>query len=55
MVHDLQGRITAAKLYLQQAQGRQKAFADTHRREVTYNECDMVLLNTRNTKLKKGS
>ena len=55
LVNDLQGRITAAKLCLQQAQGRQKAFADMHRREVAYNESDMVLLNTKNIKLKKAA
>ena len=55
LVNDLQGRITAAKPCLKQAQGRQKAFADMHRREVAYNESDMVLLNTKNIKLKKAA
>ena len=50
LVNSLRERINDAKLCLQQAQQRQKALADTHRREITYVEGDMVLLNTKNIK-----
>ena len=36
LVNDLQERINGAIICLQQAQQRQKVFADEHRREVTY-------------------
>ena len=47
-------RISQAKLCLQQAQARQKAYADTHRRDVSFTEGDQILLSTKNIKLKKA-
>jgi Chromo (CHRromatin Organisation MOdifier) domain len=49
---NLQDRIKHAKACLQAAQDRQKAYADRHRREVTFKVGDQVLLSTRNIKLK---
>lgn len=51
-VHGLEEHIKAAKLCLRQAQDRQKAYADKSRRDVSFAAGDMVLLNTRNIKLK---
>lgn len=51
-VHGLEEHIKAAKLCLKQAQDRQKAYADKSRREVSFAAGDMVLLHTRNVKLK---
>ena len=53
-VHDLEAHIRDAKKFLQAAQERQKAYADQHRREVTFQVGDMVLLSTRNIRLKKN-
>ena len=47
-----QKTLEQAKLRLQQAQQRQKAYADRHRRHVEYEEGEQVLLNSRNLKLK---
>ena len=47
-----QKTLEQAKLRLQQAQQRQKAYADQHRRHVEYEEGEQVLLNSRNLKLK---
>ena len=41
-----------AKLWLEQAQQRQKAYADRHKRHVEYEEREQVLLNSHNLKLK---
>lgn len=53
-VHDLESHIKAAKVCLKAAQDRQKTYADTKRREVTFSVGDMVLLSTRNIRLKKS-
>ena len=53
-VHGLQDHIKAAKLCLKQAQDRQKAYADTKRRDVSFQVGDKVLLSTRNIQLKKN-
>ena len=47
-----QKTLEQAKLRLQQAQQRQKAYADRHRRYVEYEEGEQVLLNSHNLKLK---
>ena len=52
----LQSALTRAKQLLAEAQQRQKAYADRHRREVTLKVGDKVLLSTRNLQLKnKGT
>ena len=48
----LHERIQHAKKSLEAAQQRQKAYADQHRRDVAYAVNDMVLLSTKNLKLK---
>ena len=53
-VQNMHERISQAKLCLQQAQARQKAYADTHRRDVSFTEGDQILLSTKNIKLKKA-
>ena len=40
-----------AKAYLQKAQQRQKSYADTRRREMTFAVGDKVLLSTKNLRL----
>ena len=53
-VHDLELHIKEAKKFLQAAQERQKACADKHRREVSFQVGDLVLLSTRNVRVKKN-
>jgi hypothetical protein len=48
----LEQRVTAAKSLLQAAQQRQKRYADKKRREVQFTVGDMVMLDTRNIKLR---
>lgn len=52
-VTDLESHIKDARLCLKAAQDRQKAYADTKRREVEYQVGDLVLLSTKNIRLKK--
>ena len=47
-----QKTLEKAKLWLEQAQQRQKAYSDKHRRHVKYEEGEQVLLNSRNLRLK---
>ena len=47
-----QKTLERAKLQLEQAQQRQKAYTDRHRRHVEYEEGEQVLLNSSNLKLK---
>lgn len=49
----LEEHIQAAKKCLMQAQDRQKAYADTKRRDVSFAVGQLVLLSTKNIKLKK--
>jgi hypothetical protein len=44
--------LTEAKRALEQAQQRQKKFYDAHRRELSFSEGDLVLVSTKNIKLK---
>jgi hypothetical protein len=53
-VHALEEHIQEAKLCLKQAQDRQKAYADQHRRDVQFAAGDQVLLSTKNIRLQKG-
>jgi hypothetical protein len=53
-VHALEEQVSNAKKCLQQAQDRQKAYADTRRRDVCFQKNDMVLLSTKNVRLKKN-
>lgn len=48
----LKHRIDSARKWLLAAQDRQKAYADQHRRDVTYAVGDKVLLSTKDIKLK---
>ena len=41
-VQNMHERISQAKLCLQQAQARQKAYADTHRRDISFTEGDQI-------------
>jgi Reverse transcriptase (RNA-dependent DNA polymerase)/RNase H-like domain found in reverse transcriptase/Integrase zinc binding domain/Chromo (CHRromatin Organisation MOdifier) domain/gag-polyprotein putative aspartyl protease/Integrase core domain len=52
MAQRIADRVAVARMTLQQAQQRQAAYANTHRREVTYQVGTQVLLNTRNIRLK---
>ncbi len=47
-----QNNLARAKQMLQAAQSRQKAYADRHRRELSFEEGDKVLLSTKNLGLK---
>jgi hypothetical protein len=49
---NFQERIAHAKTCLQAARDRQKAYADTHRRDISFSVGDDVLLCTKNIKLK---
>jgi hypothetical protein len=51
----IQVAIQEARINLEGAQQRQKAYADTKRREVKFNKGDLVLLSTANLHIKKGS
>ena len=51
----IQIAITEARVNLEAAQQRQKAYAGTKRREVKYKAGDVVLVSTQNLSLKKGS
>ena len=51
-IEHFQKTLEQAKLRLQQAQQRQKAYADRHKRHVEYEEGEEVLLNSRNLNLK---
>jgi hypothetical protein len=53
-VHGLQEHILNAKQALKQAQDRQKAYADTKRRDVSFTPGDQVFLSTRHIQLKKS-
>jgi len=48
----LQKTLQVAKQALQAAQNRQKAYADTKRRELSFSAGDWVLLNTKNIRIK---
>jgi hypothetical protein len=50
----IQTVVARAKVYLQAAQQRQKAYADRYRREVHYALGDEVLLSTKNIKIKSA-
>ena len=52
-VNRMQTRIAHAKLCLKQAQDRQASQANVHRRSVSFSVGDLVLLNSKNLKLKK--
>ena len=51
----IQVAIHEARINLEAAQQRQKAYADTKRREVIFKKSDLVLLSTANLHIKKGS
>ena len=51
----IQVAITEARINLEVAQQRQKAYVDTKRREVKFSKGDVVLVSTQNLSLKKGS
>ena len=51
----IQIAITEARINLEAAQQRQKAYADTKRCEVKYSKDDVVLVSTQNLSIKKGS
>ena len=51
----IQLAIVEARINLEAAQQRQKAYADTKRREVKFKVGDVVLVSTQNLSLKKGS
>jgi hypothetical protein len=51
----IQIAITEARINLEAAQQRQKAYADTKRREVKFKVEDVVLVSTQNLSIKKGS
>ena len=50
----IQVSITEARINLEAAQQRQKAYDDTKRREVNFEKGDIVLLSTANLHIKKG-
>ena len=52
MIQNMHDTIAEAKRCLQSAQQRQKAYADTRRRDVSFNVGDQVLLSTKNLTLK---
>jgi hypothetical protein len=51
----IQVAITEARINLEAAQQRQKAYANTKRREVIFRKSDLVLVSTQNLSIKKGS
>lgn len=50
---DLQEALNRAKVCLEAARQRQKAYADGKRRDITFGVGDMVLLSTKNIRIKK--
>jgi hypothetical protein len=51
----IQVAITEARINLEAAQQRQKAYANTKRREVKFSKGNLVMLSTANLHIKKGS
>lgn len=51
-IEHFQTTLEKAKLWLEQAQQRQKAYADRHKHHVEYEEGEKVLLNVSNFRLK---
>ena len=52
LMNTVQDAISRAKLCLEAARQRQKAYADAHRRDVTFNVGQEVLLSTKNLSIK---
>lgn len=53
-VKEMDQALQRAKMALQQAKDRQKAYADNKRKDITFNIGDRVLLSTRNLNMKSG-